>query len=1374
MAELSGEIDALISDNPFGGSPELDSLEAEQSKLMEQYAELYKADNPLATQEEIANSLKPEMVTDDEFDYLAGEIGEDLSKLKEKLRKNPRTEGVQGESQTTVDASSVWAGLNGGDTSSEQLGLPSAETIGLPAGNQNNVTITNDEFDSIADDLGKSLSKLKERLKRNPNTEEVQGENQTVVDASSVWAGLNGGDAKEATAVATKEDVDLSGKSLEEISDGLSAPVELVDEVSQNGAVAQKGEDYGLDIEAFTDLASINAELKRIKGILDNSFGDSALEQKQAILEEEYARLLKQQQYQAEQAVNDYKKAVKKNMDSADESAYKVRTGINALMDVIDSISGLRSTTTVLESVIDNFSKAEGKKQLVIADMEQQNKGNSLGEQYGDLHHQLEQANAAEKASLDVLNQVISNTFKTGMDRNNESLIELSERLRNVYKMFSAAVEDFETGIKKTKDAGKNVDTSAQTESGYIGNYDYFGTGASVTGNSDNQMTLGNQEAQDTSGSRKYDTLEAATSRLKELNSLITVMSAFNDINSEIAKLEAEREALYKQYPELLEKSQQSTSSSMDTKNEEDITLKDADEVVPTVDTQEKQDETITPKVEEETKGISADAKAQEDVSDLQGKSGVVEQESTNDNQTPTTKKYDSIEELEDRINEIENRLENASPFSDVDYESLLKEREDLYSQYGELLHTLYPTLSDSEIEAQIGLLDDDLSQLSNGMDQETGDSSLHEQNGELEQASQHDSQVIEEAQELIEDIQEDAELPNIEEIGLQEQNGETAQDSQQDLATKGEQELIEDTQEDAKLQDVKDIDLHNQSGEIEQLADNGVRINERVDLKQTPEYPKAPSSNNGGLSQQTRQTLDYAVQVINNKVDEFGNRSNGLERLKRYLERNNSAELTRTGDVRNRVSQISELEIEEYLNQHGVTVDRSSRLTDDYKNVLDNAVRIMNERGYDGLYQLREYLENCNKTLLTNTGDVRNTVSIIPDIIIEEYLSQRGVEIDRGIRNTNYNRIISNSNNNNNNNNNNANQQASGPSRNDILKAKLENMVYLKPNDFFESVRNETNASYGVDQDAIYDLCTFTDDHGRTYTFRQANKAINDAIKNKQPIPNMNKEGNSEYFKIRTFIMEKYGLTQKEASIILSATDNTGACSYAEFCNEIFVSYQGKSDLFEKDFGFPMYTEYAGEVKPNYAQLIADLYAFANSSENGGNLLKRKFDGTHKLNTHSMSNEVDALGRTLLNSDKQRYISTSFGQNKAVINKYLKSNGGKTDYISTLLVPLSKRVNSNDMNNIASRVSNGILDGRQYSLGVYVKGNGTIRFKSLDPSRVGDSFMNSGGHAIYVTGVTNEGFVVSSWGYKYLVSFDELMKNEVSFDLSESIINIK
>ncbi len=331
--------------------------------------------------------------------------------------------------------------------------------------------------------------------------------------------------------------------------------------------------------------------------------------------------------------------------------------------------------------------------------------------------------------------------------------------------------------------------------------------------------------------------------------------------------------------------------------------------------------------------------------------------------------------------------------------------------------------------------------------------------------------------------------------------------------------------------------------------------------------------------------------------------------------------------------------------------------------------------------------------------------------------------------------------------------------SENQIISDRLDS--------FFSAYGN----SYGTDQGALSTLFNYQLAEGSYLSGRNVRNI---------PVANIiSKLGNTKYFELKNKLLN-LGYSKRDASIILSGVDNTGACSYAAVANEIFATFYGKSELFENYFGFPMYyTNDFGKLSLNTEELLLDMYLYENDVSHGGKLFR---DGK-VVSFHEFYG--DAFDRPILNSSSQVSMSAVNGKKVDAINAYLNTKG--LDYSSSTRVfdgsfggfsVKTKKINKKylkDSEIDSLRVSvKSSLDGgsNQVSMGITSLGN-EIRMIPLD---LKGAYCTTGtwgegvSHAVFVTSVTNDGFIVSSWGSRYLIPFVDL-QNGGKFSISNSVI---
>ncbi len=218
---------------------------------------------------------------------------------------------------------------------------------------------------------------------------------------------------------------------------------------------------------------------------------------------------------------------------------------------------------------------------------------------------------------------------------------------------------------------------------------------------------------------------------------------------------------------------------------------------------------------------------------------------------------------------------------------------------------------------------------------------------------------------------------------------------------------------------------------------------------------------------------------------------------------------------------------------------------------------------------------------------------------------------------------------------------------------------------------------------------------------------------------------------KIREFFPNA---TDEDCELYLYKIVNTG-CGYTAFVNAIFERYKGKEQEFYNKFGFSMYKmNKEGKLDFNYEYLILDIFngLWGNSGysieEIYAGITKDVTDGALNIN-EEYDDYLDTGSGTKIYNKMCEYLNHKYGMN---IN--MKSYDVNLNNVIDLYKELIKEGNSNIVLS-CSNFDMYNLDGTLYNT------SGKI-----------------GGHAMYITGITNKGdLIVSSWGEEYIVDLSSI-----------------
>lgn len=287
----------------------------------------------------------------------------------------------------------------------------------------------------------------------------------------------------------------------------------------------------------------------------------------------------------------------------------------------------------------------------------------------------------------------------------------------------------------------------------------------------------------------------------------------------------------------------------------------------------------------------------------------------------------------------------------------------------------------------------------------------------------------------------------------------------------------------------------------------------------------------------------------------------------------------------------------------------------------------------------------------------------------------------------------------------------------------------------YLDGIRKNKNSDYGVDQNVLKSLS-------------RNKKLIKGTIDDLQ---------------------NRYNISEKNLRVVLNNLNKAGACSYADRANAIFNSYMGMENQFLKDFGYPMYKNIKEKTYLNSNTLIADLYINSNLPVNGGKLFR--FDA--KTGEIILHNKFLSADRNFI-GDNQIYMSGANYLNDDAINRFFISHNINNKIESSVIKSNGISLTETHI----QQIKNELIEGNQVHMGLRFDPTNPqpIKMKNLDG---GEDMITSqwqealdstesSGHAVFVTGINDNGVIVSSWGDKYFIDFSELKNLNSSFFVSK------
>ena len=251
-------------------------------------------------------------------------------------------------------------------------------------------------------------------------------------------------------------------------------------------------------------------------------------------------------------------------------------------------------------------------------------------------------------------------------------------------------------------------------------------------------------------------------------------------------------------------------------------------------------------------------------------------------------------------------------------------------------------------------------------------------------------------------------------------------------------------------------------------------------------------------------------------------------------------------------------------------------------------------------------------------------------------------------------------------------------------------------------------------------------------------------------------------YLEIKNKLVNEYQFNNVDAERFLSIVDSIGACNYACEAN-VFVSYfKNSPEQFEKIFGFPLYKQnQKGELYLNDAELLVDLYYWGNAKSSEAELFK-----------------IDSNGKTIFNDEAIKYkqdgsIKSVHQRGGAIhqkeMNDYFKSKGSSITFDVDELYTCKIDSKTLSIDKIKSDLVYRINNGEQVAM-VTAANKNAIIYTDID---TGKKYPITGGHWTKIMDYTDDGVIVSSWGKRCLVKFEDLPKID-AFDFFSVKINDK
>lgn len=257
-----------------------------------------------------------------------------------------------------------------------------------------------------------------------------------------------------------------------------------------------------------------------------------------------------------------------------------------------------------------------------------------------------------------------------------------------------------------------------------------------------------------------------------------------------------------------------------------------------------------------------------------------------------------------------------------------------------------------------------------------------------------------------------------------------------------------------------------------------------------------------------------------------------------------------------------------------------------------------------------------------------------------------------------------------------------------------------------------------------------------------------------------LRKNNPSTYLEIKNKLVNDYHFSNLDAERFFSIVDSIGACNYACEANVLASYFKNMPDKFEEIFGFPLYKQNSnGEIYLNDAELLADLYYWGNALSSEAELFQIDSNGKTVFNENAILYDE--------NNNIKKVHQRGGAINEELINEYLHSKNASINCSVDGFYTNKIDIQSLSVDKIKSDIMKHINNGDELAM-ITASGNKPIVYTEIDTGR---KYPVSGGHWTKVMEVTNDGVIVSSWGKRCLVKFEDLLKT-TAFDFFATSFN--
>ena len=269
--------------------------------------------------------------------------------------------------------------------------------------------------------------------------------------------------------------------------------------------------------------------------------------------------------------------------------------------------------------------------------------------------------------------------------------------------------------------------------------------------------------------------------------------------------------------------------------------------------------------------------------------------------------------------------------------------------------------------------------------------------------------------------------------------------------------------------------------------------------------------------------------------------------------------------------------------------------------------------------------------------------------------------------------------------------------------------------------------------------------------------------------------EDDTEGKRLCDLLIDK-GMKTYDAISYLESINSAGVCTYATRVNQILATFKDDPEEFEKCFGFPLYVDTSDGRQLNSNELMLDLYTWVNL-----NYASNIYGDKQPL--LKIDDDGDLTRNDDYDTKNQVYLQYNSGCNGlSIFNEYLQTKGLKLttdemfDYFSSNFVEefpdiVRKKMEQGYLITLEIDSPDRILELTEEDNSIPMKlwpllhpskSGYTYKLVDMDTGEVlaDTSAWNDSGHSMFITGTTDEGVIVATWGQRALIKEEDFRGN--------------